>query len=107
MPKNHARKNALAAIKDTYSVDHTTAIAILDDPANQLLCEDCGWTVGMVCPECPKGCGCETRCTGWRHDEYRESDGEPDEYECDCGYHGAEDHCCECGAAPAEYHCAC
>ncbi|MEU7855157.1 hypothetical protein [Nonomuraea sp. NPDC049141] len=40
------------------------AVAIMTDPANQILCEDCGWTMGMICPECTKGCGCETRCSG-------------------------------------------
>lgn len=38
------------------------------------LCDICGWTIGMVCPECP-GCGCYTgRCTGWRHSEYAHDD---------------------------------
>ncbi|MCF6467321.1 hypothetical protein FAF44_02690 [Nonomuraea sp. MG754425] len=50
------------------------AVAIMTDPANEILCEDCGWTVGMVCPECSKGCGCETDCTGWRHREYMHPD---------------------------------
>lgn len=65
------------------------AVAIMTDPANQLLCETCGWTVGMVCPECSKGCGCETRCFGWRHGEWAP---EKDPLEED------EDNACgECG----------
>jgi hypothetical protein len=66
------------------------AEAAYDDPANQLLCETCGWTLGMICPECP-GCGCYTgQCSGWRHREYS-SDDEQDERR--------EDECCEeCGA---------
>jgi hypothetical protein len=45
-----------------------------DDPLNELLCDTCGWTVGMACPECP-GCGCYTgRCSGWRHGEYMHDD---------------------------------
>jgi hypothetical protein len=50
------------------------ASAWYDDPANQLLCGTCGWTLGMICPECAKGCGCETSCTGWRHAEYAGDD---------------------------------
>ncbi|MGW4784960.1 hypothetical protein [Streptomyces sp. NPDC004230] len=99
MPKDHARKSALASIKDELGVKHTDAIALLDhpdaderdtlgeylqtydgintyseavnylrlqqnDPANQLMCRDCGWTYGMVCPECANGCGREYDCTG-------------------------------------------
>lgn len=137
MPKNHARKTALAAIKDEHGVPHHEAIAILDDPRSeailavmeefddittrvdavailddpmrQTFCEKCGWTNGMVCPECP-GCGCYNgQCSGWRHAEFEEPD--PDRwYECDCGYGGESDrHCCECGmdGAAYDYHCVC
>jgi hypothetical protein len=81
-----------------------------NDPRNQLLCETCGWTVGMVCPECP-GCGCYNgRCSGWRHSEYQDemdaATGETREYDCDCGFYGSGFHCCECGA-DHEYHCEC
>lgn len=124
MPKDHARKKALASVKDMYGVKHTDAIALLDsddceelcgllatyadvttyreavaaldaqrkDPANQLLCEDCGWTVGQVCPECAKGCGCEYQCSGWRHEEMRAATGDYDEDDSDGVY------CQECGA---------
>lgn len=38
----------------------------------------------MVCPECPKGCACETRCSGWRHHEFAAGDTDPEEYRRDC-----------------------
>lgn len=59
------------------------------DPRNQVMCQRCGWTYGMVCPECEEGCGCSYGCTGWRHGEYTEydPDHEPED-ECDCGYVG-------------------
>lgn len=61
------------------------AVAIMTDPANEVMCERCGWTNGMVCPEC-SGCGCENGwCTGWRHKEdpsYQEAlNDEYDEYD--------------------------
>lgn len=133
MPKNHARKNQLTAIKDELGVKHADAIALLDhpvpddrdilagliytydgidtykaavtfleqernDPANQLLCETCGWTVGMVCPECP-GCGCYNgQCTGWRHLEYMHEDERRDYYACDeCGGDTRNHYSCTCG----------
>jgi len=125
MPKDHARKNDLAHLKESLGIKHADAIALLDhpdaderarlceyleeyvdintyreavdyltqqknDPRNQLLCGKCGWTVGMVCPECP-GCGCYSdQCSGWRHHEY---DDEPDYDDPD---HGV--YCRECGA---------
>ncbi|MFI2620487.1 hypothetical protein [Streptomyces sp. NPDC018584] len=126
MPKNHARKKALAALKGELGIKHACAIALLDhpdadernlleryleeyadintygeavehlrqeqaDPRNQLLCAQCGWTNGMVCPECEKGCGCESKCTGWRHQEMRDATGDDDE-----NYDPTE--CPECGA---------
>lgn len=139
MPKNHARKNALAAIKADHGVPHHEAIAILDDPRsesilelmdtyedvnsraeavavledprNEVMCEKCGWTNGMVCPECP-GCGCYNgQCSGWRHHEYMDQDEREAAayHECDCGFAGHEDHCCECGMVGNEmvYHCVC
>jgi hypothetical protein len=133
MPKNHARKNQLAALKDQLGVKHADAIALLDhpdpddrvllceyldtyadittykdavafleqernDPANELLCEKCGWTVGMVCPECP-GCGCyNLTCTGWRHREYWTAEEEADFYECpECGGDTRNHYDCTCG----------
>lgn len=119
MPTGHARKEDLAAIKAQLGVKHHMAVAILEhpeseriralmeayedvrtmkdavaiieDPRNQLLCEKCGWTNGMVCPECDKGCGCEYGCTGWRHHEYAHEDDDYDDPD-----HGV--YCRECGA---------
>ncbi|GGM77265.1 hypothetical protein GCM10012275_54890 [Longimycelium tulufanense] len=66
-----------------------------DDTTNDLLCKTCGWTVNMVCPECPKGCGCETRCTGWRHHEYVNEDDLVDGNVCDeCG--ASDGYGCNC-----------
>lgn len=62
-----------------------------NDPANQVMCTNCGWTWGMVCPECAKGCGCEYDCTGWRHAEMRAATGDfDDDYDPNA--------CEECGA---------
>lgn len=126
MPKDHARKKALASIKDLYGVKHADAIALLEsddreelcdlldtysdvntyreavevlearrnDPRNQIMCEKCDWTYGMICPECP-GCGCYNgRCSGWRHGEYQaEMDAATGEYDPDAGV-----YCFDCGA---------
>lgn len=67
------------------------AEAEYDDPRNQLLCHNCGWTVGMICPECALGCGCDTTCIGWRHYEEDRDDDEPERGCPDCGY-GASDY---------------
>ncbi|GAA0286968.1 hypothetical protein GCM10010302_26660 [Streptomyces polychromogenes] len=48
----------------------TTTTTTTSPSADDTLCETCGWTFGMVCPECSKGCGCSVGCTGWRHGEY-------------------------------------
>ncbi|MGW3200128.1 hypothetical protein ACWDBD_37290 [Streptomyces sp. NPDC001118] len=134
MPKNHARKKALADLKDELGIKHACAIALLDhpdaderetleqylaeyvdintyreavdylrqeqnDPRNQVMCRDCGWTGGMACPECAKGCGCEYDCTGWRHEEMRAATGDYD-YDpnaCpECGAGGGGDPYGEC-----------
>ncbi|MEU9849216.1 hypothetical protein [Streptomyces sp. NPDC047985] len=140
MPKDHARKKALAALKDELGVKHADAIALLDhpdaderetlerylaeyidintygealaylrqqqaDPRNQLLCETCGWTNSMVCPECP-GCGCyNDQCSGWRHAEYEaemraatgDYDPDDDPNACEeCGTGGGGDPYGEC-----------
>lgn len=136
MPKNHARKTALADLKDELGIKHVDAIALLDhpdvderetlerylaeyvdintygealgylrqqqnDPANKLMCTTCGWTFGMVCPECAKGCGCDYECPGWRHAEMRAAtgdyDGDEDSYGCpECGAGGGGDPYGEC-----------
>ncbi len=66
---------------------YAEAEAWYDAPENQVMCEDCGWTYGMVCPECTKGCGCEYQCTGWRHQEWNDDDDDD-----------TDDGCPECGA---------
>lgn len=73
------------------------AQAEYDDPANQLLCETCGWTVGMICPECP-GCGCYTaRCSGWRHAEFADEDELAELHACpECGGDTRNHYSCEC-----------
>jgi hypothetical protein len=80
---------ALLAIRERMELFDETfeeAEACLADPRNQLLCDTCGWTVGMICPECSPGCGCATNCSGWRHHEYRHEDDIEDEpWECECG----------------------
>ncbi|MFL4496508.1 hypothetical protein ACJ6WD_35500 [Streptomyces sp. VTCC 41912] len=72
-----------------------------NDPANQVMCRTCGWTYGMVCPECAKGCGCEYQCSGWRHEEMRAAtgdyDADDDPYGCpECGAGGGGDPYGEC-----------
>lgn len=90
-----AREAVLAIRKRMVAAGETfdDAQAWYDDPAHRLLCATCGWTVSMICPECPSGCGCSTDCDGWRHADY--SDADP-----------AEDDECECGASN-EYDCVC
>jgi hypothetical protein len=72
-----------------------------DDPRNEVLCETCGWTVGMVCPECP-GCGCYNRqCSGWRHEEFMDPDErrelEQARNECpECGGNMQDHYDCQC-----------
>lgn len=73
---------------------HEEADAYVSNPANQTMCGVCGWTYGMVCPECPKGCGCQTGCTGWRHAEWDEEDPDPDDDD--------EDRYVECGECGGE-----
>jgi hypothetical protein len=52
----------------------TAAHVVKTEPCYQLLCETCGWTLDMICPECP-GCGCYNgQCTGYRHVEYSTDD---------------------------------
>lgn len=95
-----ARQDVLAirelAESDELSV--AEAAAVYDDPANQLLCNTCGWTIGMICPECP-GCGCHNgRCSGWRHEELADPDELAERYACEeCGGDTRNGYDCECG----------
>ncbi|MFI7511459.1 hypothetical protein ACIBSS_32085 [Micromonospora aurantiaca] len=68
-----------------------------DSPLNQIMCDKCGWTNGMVCPECP-GCGCyNDRCTGWRHDEFMSDDERRERNECpECGGNMQNHYECTC-----------
>lgn len=128
MPKMHARKKQIAELKEQLCVKHTDAIKILGDeraelicelieeyadlntyaetvayietsPRFQILCEKCGWTLAMICPECP-GCGCYNgQCSGWRHAEYAfEDDDEHDDPNAcpECGAGGGGDPYGEC-----------
>ncbi|AYF78163.1 hypothetical protein D7D52_34910 [Nocardia yunnanensis] len=91
-----AREDAqiIHKIMESDELSWEEAQEIYDDPRNQLLCGKCGWTVGMVCPECP-GCGCYNgRCSGWRHHEYAMDDGEPEEICGECG--ATDDYQCNC-----------
>jgi hypothetical protein len=73
------------------------AQAVYEDPRNQVMCQECGWTYGMVCPECP-GCGCYNgRCTGWRHGEFDDDDEDRERDECpDCGGNVNNHYECRC-----------
>lgn len=141
MPKYHARAKALRAIKTGLDIKHAEAIAVLDDPrceelcyymANwglttyaaavamvedpfrQVLCEKCGWTKGMACPDCKDGCGCNTECSNWRHIQYTYDE---DEHGCiECGGDDGQTYGCscfdptrcpECGASSQGYGCDC
>jgi hypothetical protein len=98
-------RDTLAEYIQTYvGIDtYKDAVAYLEqernDLRNQVMCERCGWTFGMVCPECP-GCGCYNgRCSGWRHHEYADDDDEPKNSGCpECGAGGAGDPygACDC-----------
>jgi hypothetical protein len=73
------------------------AEAYVADPANQTMCTVCGWTWGMVCPECAKGCGCSTGCSGWRHEEFMDEDERRDRNECpECGGDSTTHYECTC-----------
>ncbi|MCX4783327.1 hypothetical protein [Streptomyces sp. NBC_01264] len=68
---------------------------------HDLMCTRCGWTFGMLCPECGPGCGCSTECSGWRHSEYRQDE---DDEPGDCGDDECEgcDDCSPYGMAYGE-----
>lgn len=76
------------------AVDHLRSEQ--NDPRNKIMCTKCGWTYGMVCPECP-GCGCYSgQCSGWRHHEYDEPDPDDDGGCPECGAGGGSDPYGEC-----------
>ncbi|CNF63193.1 Uncharacterised protein [Mycobacterium tuberculosis] len=103
VPYTQARDTELA-IRERMDADgesYAEAEAFVTDPRNEVLCEKCGWTVAMVCPECP-GCGCYNhQCTGWRHREYMHPDDlaelEAAEAECpECGGDTRTGYDCDC-----------
>jgi hypothetical protein len=79
----------------TYYQDVTTfseALRVIKTaPRYKILCATCGWSLDMVCPECAKGCGCETSCTGWRHPNFADDSFEGDDDPYDEGYYDEED----------------
>ncbi|WP_109745467.1 hypothetical protein [Salinispora vitiensis] len=91
---------AVEAIQDIAQRNDWTfpvAQAAYDDPANQVMCQECGWTNGMVCPECP-GCGCyNSGCSGWRHEEFMDDDERRELHECpECGGDMRNHYDCTC-----------
>jgi hypothetical protein len=99
-----AATRAVEVIQDTALGNGWTfaeAQAEYDDPRNEILCETCGWTVGMVCPECP-GCGCyNSSCSGWRHEEFMDpherAELERERNECpECGGDSTNEYECRC-----------
>ncbi|MET7363162.1 hypothetical protein ABZS76_32660 [Streptomyces sp. NPDC005562] len=65
--------DAINTFQGVYS--YAAAKAVVDtEPRYQLLCKRCGWTLAMICPECPQGCGCESGCSGWRHGGFVEEE---------------------------------
>ncbi|MGK5533417.1 hypothetical protein [Streptomyces sp. URMC 129] len=95
MPIDHARKKAIRERMAYAGLSYREAAAELDDPRNEVLCRTCGWTVGMVCPECSPGCGCSVGCTGWRHGEFGDDDHDPNACS-ECGAGGSDDPYGEC-----------
>lgn len=109
VPYGTARKTELAILArmDETGEPYTEAEAVVTDPANEVLCETCGWTVSMVCPEC-SGCGCcNHSCSGWRHREYMHEDDraelEAAEAECpECGGDTRTGYDCDCDEVYAD-----
>jgi hypothetical protein len=92
LPYTRARETELAIHERMDGSDETyeEAEAFLADPANEVFCQICGWTLAMVCPEC-SGCACHGgRCSGWRHQEYMHED--------DLAELREQERCEECGA---------
>jgi hypothetical protein len=93
-----AREEWIRELLDGTDLTRAEAEAFVDDPGNQVLCERCGWTYNMICPECAEGCACSVGCDGWRHGEYRDGF---DDYDDDpWGEHQLSDYdpsCSSCG----------
>jgi hypothetical protein len=93
---------AIQEIAAEHCTSYDDAEAWYDAPENQVMCEDCGWTFAMVCPECA-GCGCDHTCSGWRHRDYgqdpEDDDPDPVYYDCpECGgqYEASTGYGCAC-----------
>ncbi|AUY48316.1 hypothetical protein [Streptomyces sp. CB01881] len=111
MPKNHARKSALAAIKSTYKLTHTDAIALLDHPdtAERVLLYDIfeGYknitTYKAAVELLEQQRNARDSATTDEHDD----DLVAFDFGCEgCGYLIEGFHCCDCGA-DHEYSCVC
>jgi hypothetical protein len=102
MPVDHARKNEIRKLRTEYAehgvtLTHTEAAELVADSSRQVLCWTCGWTMTMMCPECP-GCGCYNgRCSGWRHQEYMHEDERAELAACvECGGDLDSGYGCDC-----------
>lgn len=83
---------------------HADAVHVVNtDPRYRTLCETCGWTVAMICPECAEGCGCAADCWGWRHGEYSGFDDEDSEPDSESYYPYDEDEDPEDSPEPDGY----
>ncbi|WP_405015776.1 hypothetical protein OHV05_00735 [Kitasatospora sp. NBC_00070] len=111
MPKDHARKSALAAIKSTYKLTHTDAIALLDHPdkGERILLrdifegnEDITTYKAAVDLLAQRRSAADSADTD-EHDEHLADF----DFGCEaCGYVVEGFHCCDCDA-DHEYACAC
>ncbi len=110
MPKNHARKSALAAIKSTYKLTHTDAIALLDHPDKAehiLLCDIFEGYEDITTYKAAVDLLAQQRSAADSADPDGRDDQGSFEYVCDgCGYLIEGFHCCDCGA-DHEYSCVC
>lgn len=93
-------RTSVQEIRETAEANDWTfaqAQVAYDDPRNQVMCQQCGWTFGMVCPECP-GCGCyNDRCSGWRHHEFMDDEERRERNECpECGGDVTNHYECRC-----------
>ncbi|MFC5664981.1 hypothetical protein ACFP3U_18580 [Kitasatospora misakiensis] len=111
MPKNHARKRALAAIKAAYKLTHADAIALLDHPdtAERALLYDILERYEDVTTYRAAVEALEQRRLARDSAVTDEHDDDPVAFEfgCEgCGYLIEGFHCCDCGADHA-YACVC
>lgn len=94
-----AVRTRMAETGETYQ-QAADAVDPARDRSDEIACHKCGWTYGMLCPECP-GCGCyNLKCSGWRHHENMTDDELEQFYECqECGGDTRNwPYSCSCGA---------